>query len=305
MAIIKCPECGEPVSSTTNHCVHCGYSFTVCPECGKIESGEISICKNCGYEIKKNLFPQTENVYNKNKFNTSEYLDSNLQTVFFTVTKSARVIKSSRKFVLLISLLLGIALMIFAFVDLFKWNPKTVFEIPNQGSVLDSVNILFAFSIVFFVIYLLYDWFSFYGLIFFFGKWIKDYQVDYITYLKYNSTKSDLDKTVNGYDMTAQASCVAYSKNMQNFILVRLIVIAFTLILSSIFLFKAIDLNVQAYIVYKLQNSISNSTTFAFDYVYIIVAAVLWGVHLIVNKYIMQSIYKNKVDKWIFDVLAK
>lgn len=49
MAIIKCPECNESISSTVKQCIHCGAKITACPECGTVYAEEITVCRNCGY----------------------------------------------------------------------------------------------------------------------------------------------------------------------------------------------------------------------------------------------------------------
>lgn len=51
MSMIRCPECGQEVSSTSEQCVHCGYKFRVCPECGKVVSAESKECPSCGYHF--------------------------------------------------------------------------------------------------------------------------------------------------------------------------------------------------------------------------------------------------------------
>lgn len=51
MAMIKCPECGNPVSSRATACVKCGLSMSdifVCPECGEVNLREGTACKSCG-----------------------------------------------------------------------------------------------------------------------------------------------------------------------------------------------------------------------------------------------------------------
>lgn len=53
MAIFKCPECGNTVSTTAACCPNCGMKFTVCPECGKIYKGQPSVCPNCGAALNK------------------------------------------------------------------------------------------------------------------------------------------------------------------------------------------------------------------------------------------------------------
>ncbi len=51
MAIFKCPECGNNVSTSAECCPHCGMKFTVCPECGKIYKGQPTVCPNCGASL--------------------------------------------------------------------------------------------------------------------------------------------------------------------------------------------------------------------------------------------------------------
>ena len=58
MALIKCKECGEEISSTAKTCPHCGIKLeiTTCPECGKKLKGDETVCSECGYPIaKKNV----------------------------------------------------------------------------------------------------------------------------------------------------------------------------------------------------------------------------------------------------------
>lgn len=62
MAIIRCPECGGQISSTTENCVHCGCRITVCPDCGKVYCGNIKICTACGANLSGEI------INNKNSF---------------------------------------------------------------------------------------------------------------------------------------------------------------------------------------------------------------------------------------------
>lgn len=55
MALIKCSECGESISSSAKTCPHCGVKINLqtCPECGaKLKGDEIN-CPECGYPINK------------------------------------------------------------------------------------------------------------------------------------------------------------------------------------------------------------------------------------------------------------
>lgn len=55
MALIKCKECGEEISSTAKSCPHCGYKndVNVCPECGKRVKDSDEICSHCGFPLVK------------------------------------------------------------------------------------------------------------------------------------------------------------------------------------------------------------------------------------------------------------
>ena len=51
MSLIKCPECGQMISSTTKQCVHCGCKISFCNECGNVLVGDVKQCPNCGAPI--------------------------------------------------------------------------------------------------------------------------------------------------------------------------------------------------------------------------------------------------------------
>ena len=55
MALIKCKECGEEISSNARVCPHCGYKneISVCPECGKEVKESDANCPTCGYPLHK------------------------------------------------------------------------------------------------------------------------------------------------------------------------------------------------------------------------------------------------------------
>lgn len=65
MALIKCKECGESISSSAKTCPHCGYKneISTCPECGKkVKETDIN-CPECGFPLQKK---KTQNIINEN-----------------------------------------------------------------------------------------------------------------------------------------------------------------------------------------------------------------------------------------------
>ncbi len=51
MAVTKCPECGEKISTSVKQCIHCGCEIRVCPECGMMHKSAVDICEECGYSF--------------------------------------------------------------------------------------------------------------------------------------------------------------------------------------------------------------------------------------------------------------
>lgn len=55
MALIKCSECGQEISSSAKTCPHCGIkiSLQTCPECAAKLNGDEINCPECGYPVGK------------------------------------------------------------------------------------------------------------------------------------------------------------------------------------------------------------------------------------------------------------
>ena len=52
--VLKCPECGTPVSEKYAFCPHCGANIAgpVCPDCGKPVEKDWQACPHCGKNLK-------------------------------------------------------------------------------------------------------------------------------------------------------------------------------------------------------------------------------------------------------------
>lgn len=55
MALIKCKECGNEISSSAKACPNCGYKNdnSICPECGAKVKSTDEKCENCGFPLQK------------------------------------------------------------------------------------------------------------------------------------------------------------------------------------------------------------------------------------------------------------
>lgn len=55
MAIIRCPECNNEVSTSAEKCPHCGVRISgnikICPDCGAVSLKDEVVCKSCGASL--------------------------------------------------------------------------------------------------------------------------------------------------------------------------------------------------------------------------------------------------------------
>lgn len=120
MAIIKCPECGENISTEAKHCVHCGCVVSVCKECGAAFVGKVDICPECGYSI--NVEPNLDNS-EKTKYNKKGIKHINeLREQWDTEGKRLRFFKARKVvkvFSYIITIITALIIVLFRISNLF------------------------------------------------------------------------------------------------------------------------------------------------------------------------------------------
>ena len=71
MAIIRCPECNNEVSTSAEVCPHCGVMISgnikMCPDCGAVALKEEPSCKSCGASLLNTPVIGTDNLRVENK----------------------------------------------------------------------------------------------------------------------------------------------------------------------------------------------------------------------------------------------
>ncbi len=146
MAIIKCPECNEKISSTVDQCVHCGAKIIACPECETAFVKGAKVCTECGYEFEKahptvDLKDQSTDEGNK-KINAN-HLDTGM------------VEKGS---VYLLVLLTGLASLVtigflfWIFTKLLDWNKTPANMLLTAKDLHSDCMTLLTFAMIFIVV---------------------------------------------------------------------------------------------------------------------------------------------------------
>lgn len=130
MAMMYCPNCGQPVSDKAVTCVHCGFVLKepekkVCPECGQELEDGVTVCPNCGCPI-------DESTGTKPEENVQGAAQASPQPVEVT---GVRVNKKRAKLVAIIVVIIAAALVAggFAYSYVQKKNAEKAAEEYSQN----------------------------------------------------------------------------------------------------------------------------------------------------------------------------
>ena len=127
MAIIKCPECEEKVSTEAKKCIHCGCEFTVCRECGTAFVGKPTVCSECGYTFTKKENSSNENISKKSETGKNEGKASKGLITLTNVQRQWKnecgknILKLLKYFVMAISVIC-LGFVAFQFITVNKWE---------------------------------------------------------------------------------------------------------------------------------------------------------------------------------------
>ena len=79
MPMIKCPECGNQISTRAVACIKCGLPLSkifICPDCGKIDIREgLEACTSCGCPTSENEVEKQANIAKENSEQSKEKAD--------------------------------------------------------------------------------------------------------------------------------------------------------------------------------------------------------------------------------------
>lgn len=128
MALIKCPECGNEISSNAKSCVKCGCEIYCCPECLGVYTEPSDVCPECGFVFKKknadlNLQEETAKI--------EERLNADVKTA-----KRASVAQKVIEIVCWAFAAVAVALY-------FVWNAKDMLEkFACAGDYCDNIKVM-------------------------------------------------------------------------------------------------------------------------------------------------------------------
>lgn len=146
MAIIKCPDCGGDVSTSSSQCVHCGCKISVCPDCGNVMLGENNVCSACGYDSlkKKTESEVLSQDTNKVEQSVGAITDGNaLHEKWLDESSFYGFLDNRGKlFIRVFSIVLSLSLLGFCLFRLFIWRDSDALQmVIDYKDVSDSVRL--------------------------------------------------------------------------------------------------------------------------------------------------------------------
>lgn len=145
MAIINCPECNEKISSSVNHCIHCGAKIAVCPECEQIYASHPEKCSSCGYVFKSDASSDANAQKAQEKLTAPELKRKWKSENFFNV-----IMAYSNNILSVI----GLAVMLFVSIKvvLFASNMSAFNAISTYNEALETIKSGFIVAAIFFIL---------------------------------------------------------------------------------------------------------------------------------------------------------
>ncbi|MDE6442048.1 MAG: zinc ribbon domain-containing protein [Clostridia bacterium] len=293
MALIKCPECGEQVSSTATRCVHCGCTYTVCPECGKVHVGEFAVCPECGFQIK------TQNTFNAvktTKSNNGSSYGTNVIDAWQSRSSTDKIVMKSIKIANRVFYILFVILLAIALIVIETWDDSSLEALFKVKTIYDNSHALIIAGCVVYALSPLVSEAGFLYSSVMCGAWMRKNQIDATPYIKKASGQVELDFlpqewNYDNFTSAAYLSVVPHDKNIK-FVKVALMVVCLAAMATSggIFFIKLAD--------ELIKLKINSNYEFVFHYEALICLVVFTAVYYTV-KIVIDNIFNKRKNNWL------
>ena len=283
MALIKCPDCGENISSIASACVHCGCSLTVCPDCGTSFAGETDTCLACGFNFKK----AKERKSGKAFKGILDYWCAN--------NMGDKLISRLIPIILAIIGVGFIAFMIMSVTNVLRLGYNT--DVTKIFKIGVSVNVAVIFSIVFFIMLIaaniLHSAFIPYKC----GAWIRENEIDVSEFTKQLKELPKSKRTLKNNREIRSAYVAEYPRELSKTVKISAICGIFYIvcfIIASVFLNEGID----AFIVSKAFTDPEASLIGSIDWVLLLIPGIIIALTLAVD-ILFRVLLRRHVSSWL------
>ena len=300
MALIKCPECGQEVSSTAGRCVHCGCQFSVCPECGTVTVGEMSMCNRCGYRSEGK---STQKADEKSEaFQMSATDQNDIVTAWKNRNQLDNNVLRAMNVFRYVAAIIAAAFLVMGSISFTAWTQydgeKQLFKMSSMINTVRAGFILFA-------VFMLYDFVK-KDLVELYTQlrcatWLRKQRFDALKVLEKSAgateaTRNDLVPfdDLRKTDVSCRAAYYAANQNEKIILLIRFAVIVLSMALTEVFIVLTVIQNVETG-----ATAIFFELEFVFQWKMVIGAAVAFVAGTVADILIKRAITK-KYKTWLY-----
>lgn len=295
MALIKCPECGEQVSSNTNQCVHCGCRYSLCPECGGVFVGDVDRCPTCGYQIstKKSFAkPNTKNGNGNSSFGTD------VVAAWESRSGTDKVVVKAIKWANIVLSVLVLAFAIIAYLIIEFWDTKTLDGILSGKEIYGQAHGLINATCVVFALAFIVGYFGEMYLQVFCGMWLRKKEIDISSYVKKASGQVEMSELPQDWDFgnLSSAAYLAAVPNDKNIKIVKCILCCLVSIVAAVCCGTFLTQNADELLRTKIYGG-----DFNFKFVALIPTAIFIGLNYLIS-FICNGIFEKRKAVWIENI---
>ncbi len=284
MALIKCPECGNQISSSSNQCIHCGCKFTACPECGNVAVGKLSVCPQCGFSFKK-----SDNI---TEHENSE-LDGDLFKLWQKASPADGIVIKILKIVKIVAYILPLAFLLGLIYSFIKWqNVDELEKIVTLGKTKDTMRTMLIFACIFGTADVLSETAIKSYIKLRCSSWIRQSKIDGVTYLKIHGNDIVDTTEIENYQLFAEAVYYADKFKHKNIIYVKLIIY----LLCAAALFACVGFCAMQNLNEAMSAEI-NGSEFSFQYSALIALGIVAAIYTILG-IILESVGSKNYNAW-------
>ncbi len=292
MALVKCPECGNDISTNAKTCPHCGTAIRICPECGAVYAGMQQTCTNCGYVFDKTTAQPLDGDNAPSELIENQWLarataDKKIATALKYVGKALNALDT------IIIILIGLLFILWA-------NKEPANRVFDANSTLTNIKICVACGCIVYIIDAVRNYAGEKIMQIRFSNWLAVNNIDVKEYLRLHCNDLADEKEQENFSLITYGEYLKGNQTEKNYFYITLIIKIIIVVTAAILAGTCITENIKIamdFIYWEQSMDYSK-----LNYVLIAFAAVAMLASFIVD-IIMSSVQDKRMGTWFEEVI--
>lgn len=293
MALIKCPECGNEISTNAKACPHCGSEIVICPECNAVYAGKVQICANCGYKFAKT---EEQKIINDTLETKDERL---LLDRAFSYRKTDKLFRIGRR----VLDLLSFALWVIGLIILIVWSKKEPLDLLfTAESTLRNIKIVVAIGCIIYILSEIYDTLSSNLLYIKFGDWLTSNDMEVKDYIKLHGNDLTSPGTAEqaDYMIIANGEFFRTHPKERNYLYIVTVIVGILSLVAAVLIGYCFVENIKIIMGFSLMEEKFDFSKLNFIWIGVAVAAFILNSIISLILTLRQD---GRFDRWLKDIM--